>query len=116
MVYKRVWIRKIISEFIKRLNDKGLPVEEVYLFGSYAWGRPTSKSDLDIAIVSSKFRKWNDIKRIEFLSDVSRYIYPNLDIDIDVVGFTRDELESAAYFDLACQIAQKGKIVYKKAA
>jgi len=116
MVYKRTWIKKIVSDFIQRLNKKGLPVEQVFLFGSYAWGRPTAKSDLDIAVVSSKFKRWNDIKRIEFLSDVSRYIYPDMDIEIDAVGFTQDELEKASYFDLAAQVFQKGKVVYKKAA
>ena len=93
-----------------------MPIERVYLFGSYAWGRPTSSSDIDIAIVSPKFKKLGNIERIEFLSGIARHVSPNLDIDIDVVGFTNEEMKNASYFDLAGEIGQKGQLFYKKAA
>lgn len=114
MVCKRTKIKRITSDFIKRLRKKGIPVELVYLFGSYAWGRPTSSSDIDIAVVSSKFENMDSIERIEFLSDIARYVSPNLDVDIDVVGFTSKEMKNASYFDLASEIYQRGQILYKK--
>lgn len=117
MVCKRTQIRKIAREIVKGLEKrKKFSVEQVILFGSYAWGKPTKNSDVDIAVVSSNFKKWDDIKRIEILSDVARHVYPNLDVDIDVVGFTSREIESASYFDLAAEIRQKGQVIYKKAA
>lgn len=93
-----------------------MPVDKVYLFGSYAWGKPTSASDIDIAVVSSKFKKFDSIERIEFLSDIARHLSPELDIDIDVIGFTSEEMKKASYFDIAAEVLQKGKIIYKIAA
>lgn len=116
MVLKRAKIRKIVSDFVDRLNNEGIPVKIAYLFGSYAWGKPRLTSDIDIAIVSEKFKTWNDIKRLTKLLDLARHVEPKLPIDIDVVGFTSDEIKKASYFDLAAEIRQKGQIIYKKAA
>lgn len=93
-----------------------MPIDQIYLFGSYAWGKPTSTSDLDLAIISPKFKKFDDIKRIEILSDVARHLSLDLAIDIDVVGFTSEEIKNASYFELAGEIRQRGQILYKKAA
>ena len=116
MVCSRAKVRKITNDFIKRLRRNGLPIDKAYLFGSYAWGRPSSVSDIDMAIISPKFKRWNDIKRIKVLSDIARYVYPNLEVEIDAIGFTHEELENASYFDLAGEIRQKGQIIYNKAA
>lgn len=116
MAYKRDVIKKIVQTLAKDLNSKGIPVERIYLFGSYARGKPKRRSDIDIAVVSPKFKAISDLGRIKLLSDVARYIYPDCEVDIDVVGFTRDEIDNASYFDLAGEISQNGKIVYDKAA
>lgn len=117
MVCKRAQLKKIVDALVRRLATQArLPVEEIFLFGSYAWGRPTSKSDIDLAVVSSRFERLDEVRRIEILSDVARHIYPEWDIDIDVVGFTPDELEKAGYFELASQIREKGRMVYRRAA
>lgn len=117
MVCKRAQIKRIVSEFVAQLKKQaGLPVDEVFLFGSYAWGRPNSNSDIDLAVISGKFKRINDIRRIEMLSGVARHVHPDLKVDIDVVGFTRDELDNAGYFELASEIREKGRLVYKKAA
>ena len=41
---------KMIEEVKKRLIDTYNPLE-IYLFGSYAWGKPDQDSDLDLLIV-----------------------------------------------------------------
>jgi len=116
MVYKKAGVGTIIGDFIVKLRKRGLSVDAVYLFGSHAWGKPTKRSDIDVAVISKRFKRWSDIKRIEFLSDIARYVHPEMDVEIDAVGFTPDELKNPSYFDLACEILQKGKIIYKKAA
>lgn len=117
MVCNRTQIKKIVVAFVKRLEkEAGLPVEEVFLFGSYAWGKPTTKSDLDLAVISQKFHRIDVIKRLMILSDIVRRVYPDLDIEIDVVGFTREEIKNAGYFELASAIRDNGRIVYKRAA
>lgn len=114
MVYSRAKIKKIVSDFIKRVQRKNIPIDQVYLFGSYAWGKPTPTSDIDIAVVSPKFERLTDIRRIEILSDIARYVYSDIDVEIDAVGFAPKDMEKASYFDLAAEIRQKGQVVFKK--
>lgn len=44
----------VISEFVSLVSDE-FPLNEVYLFGSYARGNAREYSDIDLAIVSDKF-------------------------------------------------------------
>ncbi|OGW49044.1 MAG: hypothetical protein A2Z50_05420 [Nitrospirae bacterium RBG_19FT_COMBO_42_15] len=112
MVYKRTEVKNIVIRYVKELQ-KRIPIEKVILFGSYAYGRPTKYSDIDIAVVSAKFKKMNDIKRIMLLSDYARRIKTS--IDIDPIGFTKEELEKSDYFEVGGEIIEKGVIVYKAA-
>jgi len=41
----------------KQLSASGIPVQSVYLFGSYAKGTPRAWSDIDVAVVSARFGK-----------------------------------------------------------
>lgn len=89
-----------------------IPIEKIILFGSYAWGKPNKYSDIDIAVISSDFKKLDDLKRIELLlRTVYKVKMPKL-VDIEPLGFTPEELEKADYFDIACEIKECGKIVY----
>ena len=38
-------------EFIKNIIVETVPVEQIWLFGSYAYGTPNKESDLDIYVV-----------------------------------------------------------------
>ena len=48
---------QIIKRFVDILAKKGIRIEQVILFGSYASGNVHSGSDLDLAIVSPDFGK-----------------------------------------------------------
>ncbi len=96
--------------YVKELQSR-IPVEKIILFGSYAYGRPTKASDIDIAVVSYKFKKMDDIKRIMLLSDYARKI--KISVDIDPIGFTEKELEKADYFDIGGEIVEKGVVIYE---
>ncbi len=47
--------RSIIDRFLKELTKNGVSVEQAVLFGSYAQGTFNEWSDIDLAVVSSKF-------------------------------------------------------------
>jgi len=49
-------VDKIIQEYIKKLREAGFPISAVYLFRSYAKNMANKWSDIDIAIVSDKFK------------------------------------------------------------
>ncbi|MBI5197602.1 MAG: nucleotidyltransferase domain-containing protein [Nitrospirae bacterium] len=50
-------IENIILKFVNVLTSKGIRVEKVLLYGSYASGKPHAGSDLDLAVVSPDFGK-----------------------------------------------------------
>ena len=47
--------RSIIDRFLKELAKNGIKIEQAILFGSYAQGTFDEWSDIDLAVVSSKF-------------------------------------------------------------
>lgn len=61
--------------------------ERVYVFGSYAWGEPTEDSDLDILVISNKFKELSLGKRIAKATD----ILFDLDFPVDLVVETSEE-------------------------
>ncbi len=112
MVYKKSEIENIVLSLVKEL--KGLiPVERAILFGSYAYGKPNKASDIDIAVISPKFNKMSDVKRIMLLSDCARRVKTPHIIDIDPIGFTKEELEQSDYFELGGEIQEKGVTIYQ---
>lgn len=101
---------KTIKEVIRRLVDVYHP-EEIYLFGSYAWGHPTDDSDLDLLVVVEK-------------SEEKIYARPvagflalfGLNISKDLIVSTRDEFlkNSADKTSLYFKIKRDGKRIYGK--
>ena len=58
-------IRKVIQQIVDRFHP-----EKVILFGSYAYGKPTSDSDLDLLIImESRDRPAERIRKVSDLFD-----------------------------------------------
>lgn len=55
MSSKRDKMIKILKKWLTEL-DKTIAVTHAYLFGSYAKGHPTRWSDVDVAVVSPRFK------------------------------------------------------------
>ncbi len=61
MVTKK--IRLIIKKYISELEKNGLTISRVFLYGSHAYGKPNTDSDIDLLIVSPQF---DNMKRGEY--------------------------------------------------
>ena len=48
-------IKLLIDKYISELRKNGIEISKVILYGSYAYGVPNEKSDIDLAIVSPQF-------------------------------------------------------------
>jgi predicted nucleotidyltransferase len=53
-------LRTVISDYIHILKADHLPIQQVFLFGSYAKGNPHPWSDVDLCIISPKFSDYID--------------------------------------------------------
>ncbi|MGI6534668.1 MAG: nucleotidyltransferase domain-containing protein [Peptococcia bacterium] len=63
-----------IGELIKQIKGVA-PVKKIYLFGSYAYGKPNKDSDIDLCIIinDNKTRKRDLIKNIrKSISEVAK--------------------------------------------
>lgn len=94
-------VRKIVSEF----NP-----EKIILFGSYAYGKPTADSDVDLMVVMETTERPH--KRAVAL----RKILKNLGIPKDIIVKTPDEFER--FRDIVGTIvypaAHKGRVLYER--
>ncbi|MCL2478426.1 MAG: nucleotidyltransferase domain-containing protein [Treponema sp.] len=66
--------------------SQAVPVEEIYLFGSYAYGTPDKDSDLDIYVVLSDEITMRELDIMEQIWDV---IYPIKTKPVDLLAVKR---------------------------
>ena len=83
-------------------------VKKIYLFGSYAYGKPTSKSDIDLCIIID-----NNQDDIKTYMKIAINLYNNDIIPADILLYKENE-----FFDFSKSsgieniIFKKGKILY----
>lgn len=109
MVKKRSEIKKIVERYITELKRYGLDISTVFLYGSYAKGKPKEYSDIDIAVVSPSFEKMDIFERQMILSKA----HHNFGEPIEPIGFTPDQILDKRGF--AREIIKNGVVVYSSA-
>jgi predicted nucleotidyltransferase len=100
----------LLREMTRRLVEQFQP-EQIILFGSQAWGVPTSSSDIDLMVIVSD----SDLTDYE-RSVLGHRCLSGLDIAKDVLVKTRAEFD---YFrdvraSLEYKIAHQGKVLYDR--
>jgi uncharacterized protein len=97
-----------IQEAVERLADTYQPLS-IYLFGSYAWGKPHEESDLDFLVVVN-----DDVHLNLALQIKGKQALKNMDISTDIVLnhklFFTERAEHPS--TLQHKIKQEGKLVY----
>ena len=96
---------KSIRYYIKRLEENKIPVQKVFLFGSYAKGTSREDSDIDIAVISTFFKgdRYSD----------RRLIVPfrrGLDSRIEPMPFTPEDFDKGGI--LIDEIKKTGHEIY----
>lgn len=81
-------IVQIIRDYQKKLQDNGINVKQIILFGSYAKGHPHPWSDLDLCVISDDFGK----DSIEETSKVN-YLANDISPLIEAHPLTSEDLE-----------------------
>lgn len=103
--------KSVLTTILKRLVDN-LDVVKIILFGSYASGKPTKDSDLDLLIILNTKEK--GLKRYAMVSEL---LEPRK-IPMDIIVKTPEEMKSRArMFDPFLRTVQRtGKVLYEKPA
>lgn len=104
----------IINKYIHVLGGE-ISVDGVFLFGSYAYGKPTKHSDVDLVILSKNFYRKNWGNRITWLNRMRRGVATS--IAMDVIGYTPEEFAHIEKESAIMAYAKKhGKWLYKSKA
>jgi len=105
MVRKKIpkKVEKEIGRYLDILEKDGLPIKKVFLFGSFARGAQHKWSDIDLCVVSPKFKN---------SFDASQYLWQKRKIfdikyTIEPVGFTLKDFNDK-YDSLANEIRRTG--------
>ena len=92
-----------IHRFIGALREHRIVVDKAVLFGSYATGKNTVDSDVDVAVVSSQFGK-NTFREMSLLRRVALTINASL----EPLPFSPSAFNDK-YSALACEIKRHGR-------
>ena len=75
-------IRQNLDE-ISQVIAKTVPVEAIYLFGSYAYGTPNKDSDVDLFVI---FKDEMAMRELDAITEIHRAIYPIQNMPTDILG------------------------------
>lgn len=98
----------MISKIVEKIKKEYQP-EKIILFGSYAYGKPTEDSDIDLLII-----KESNKRRIDRFCEVRKIIRDIKGISVQPVVFTRAEINKRLKIgdDFIKEILKKGEVLY----
>lgn len=97
-------------EILKDIIVDTVPVEQIFLFGSYANGTPHADSDLDIYVVMAENA---DIREIDAMRLIHKAIRDKKTMPVDVVVSKKNKFnQRKSTPTIERQIAQEGMVLY----
>jgi predicted nucleotidyltransferase len=98
----------LLEEAVERLKTEFQP-EEIYLFGSHAWGTPTEDSDVDLMVIVPQSDE-RPIRR----EQRAQFCLGRLPFSVDVLVRTRCEVNRVRELrgSLTQEVLQKGRKIY----
>lgn len=103
---KQVEIDQLIKEIVS-----GYQPEKIYLFGSYATGKPTDNSDVDLFIIKN-----TDKRKIERNWGVRRCIKTYPLTGVDIIVYTPLELHNGLLqtINIGKEAVTTGRLMYER--
>lgn len=86
--------RGAVKKYLEILKKDSFPVESAYIYGSYARGDFKKYSDIDVCIISPRFRR-NRFEREQYLWRKTLEV----DARIEPIGYAPEDFEDALLGD-----------------
>jgi predicted nucleotidyltransferase len=94
----------------ERLQQTGLNVQKIIVFGSQANGKYNGGSDIDIIVISNDFKNKDIFKRARLTKDAEIMTIRKFMIPLDIVTMTPEELADDK--SLLSDYARTGEVIY----
>lgn len=100
-----------INNIISQINQD-VPISEIYLFGSYAYGTPNKSSDIDLCIITYDYES----RKRDLIVKIRRSITKATNIPVDILLYKSYEFYDRANlpFTMEFKIKEEGIILYNK--
>lgn len=89
---KNIKTINILKELVKQ---RGMDVDRIVIFGSYARGEEKKGSDIDIIIVSRDFEGKDIFERVEITSGIHRELVERIMKPVDIMYYSPTEWEKS---------------------
>ncbi len=101
-------IRDILREL---LQQRGISINKIVIFGSYAKGIEKEDSDIDIIVVSKIFRGKSIFERVELTAGIGRELVKKIMKPFDIIYYSDEEWKKGN--SLIINSAKKeGEVIY----
>lgn len=105
-------LKTTLERWIEVLKIERIPMNEVYLFGSHAYGNPDAESDVDLCIVS-------DLKgqrRIDVMIKARKALGSITKDPIDIIVYEQGDFHKRADYiaNLEHTIKNEGILIYER--
>lgn len=101
---------KEIEQIKNVIIDKYKP-EKIILFGSFAWGKPSKDSDVDLVVVKETKKNILDRRR-----EIAKKLFGNNFPAVDILVYTPREFKERLYLKdpFLKEVVDNGKVLYAK--
>ena len=95
---------------LKEIIINTVPVEQIYLFGSYAYGTQNKDSDLDLYVV---FKDEMPLRELDAIRSIRAAVFPVKKKPMDILGLKQNRFnDRKIYATLERKIAREGVKLY----
>lgn len=101
---KRSQIRAFSRAVARRFRPR-----KIVLFGSYAYGKPTESSDVDLLVIMARTRQGGERMSVRILQAIPR------DFPLDLLVRTPSDVEKRLRWGdpFMCELVERGKVLYE---
>jgi len=97
----------------KLFNERGISINKIVIFGSFAEDKLKEGSDIDVIVVSRDFRGKGIFERVKMISGIGRELVQQFKLPFDLILYSDDEWETQNY-TLIIEAKEKGEVIYSQ--
>jgi uncharacterized protein len=85
---------KEVKKYLRQcMEERGIEVKDIALFGSHLDGHPNPDSDIDFIVLSDSFKNKTIFERAEMVTGVHYKVIQKFDVPLDILLKTPEEFK-----------------------